>query len=106
MPSNMERDRVFEVVRGELLSLMEREGLPSMEVSEQTALVGDVGLSSLAVLDLMTSIEAALDCRFDELEAWATPDPNTDSREFRVCAIVDATWATLRATEHSRDSTA
>jgi acyl carrier protein len=87
---------VFAVVRDELLSLMDREGIPVMDVTESTSLIGDLGLSSLAVLDLVVGIERALDFRFENVESWASADA-TDGREYCVGAIVDATLATVGA---------
>ena len=96
MPSNIERERVFAVVRDELLSLMNREGIPVMDVTEGTSLIGDIGLSSLAILDLVVGIERALDFRFEDVESWATSEAS-NGREYCVGAIVDATLATVGA---------
>jgi len=95
--SDLDRERVFQIVRDELLSLLAREGMPEMEVTEETSVITDLGLSSLSLLDLVVGIERALDCRFERVEDWSTSGTSNEARELRVGAIVDATWATVRA---------
>ena len=95
--NDLGRERVFQVVRDELLSLLDREGIPAMEVTEDTSLISDLGLSSLALLDLVVGIERALDCRFERVEDWGSSGSSSEVREYKVGAIVDATWATVHA---------
>jgi len=81
------RDRVFEIVRAELLRVR-REQAPDFdaEIRMESSLVADLGLDSLSLVEAVVALEQAL--RIDHLSLEALND-SRDGERFTVESLVN-----------------
>jgi acyl carrier protein len=84
------RDRVFEIVRAELLRVR-REQSPDfdVEIRLESSLVADLGLDSLTLVEAVVALEQALGIERLSLEALNDRESGRGGERFTVASLVD-----------------
>jgi acyl carrier protein len=87
---------VFEVVRGVLAELLCDRGQTETPIVPEASVIEDLGLDSLAMVDLTVLLEDRLALREFPMQEWADAEAVRDGRRYTVASLVHACGALVK----------